>query len=207
VNKFTELMKLMEEEEPEPADVIVWLQGDKLDRGEKVMQLCIEDGYASNIILSGTNVNPHYEDYVSLGTMAHWLIDTAPDLRDIGFPSSMFIDHSATNTYEHAEGVLRIAREMGWKRLLLVTSLYHQPRAFLAFLPYLQPNEVIINQPWKGVSFREKEANYKYPFRAGNGYLTEQEWEKVDRGVEVKLLASIEEGIAYINNRMKKACK
>lgn len=207
MNKYTELMKLMEKEEPEPADAIVWLQGDKLDRGEKVSQLCVEDGYASNIILSGNNVNTHYADFVSLGTMAHWLIDIVPNLCATGFPRGVFIDRSAANTYEHPLGVLGIAREMGWKRLLLVTSLYHQPRAFLAFLPHLQPDEVIINQPWTGVSFREKQADMK-----GHRllYTMEQEADKVDsrnrplvkKFAEMQVLATVDEGIDYINNRL-----
>jgi len=191
MNKFTELMKLMEEEEPEYADAIIWLQGDKLDRMEKVVEL-YEGGFAHNLIISGNNVNRDYPDFISLESMVEGalasFIPTSP---------CIFVDPGANNTYEHPDGVLGIAREFGWKRLLLVTSLYHQPRAFLSFLMHVK-NETIINQPWKGVSFREGE------YQGGKGglrTLMRHELNKVDRGVEMKMLASIEEGIDYINNR------
>ncbi len=197
MNKFTELMKLMEEEEPEQADAIVWLQGDKLDRLEKVVELCIKP-LAANIIISGNSTNSHYDDFVSLEAMVEGVL---ADLSTSSTPLSLriLVDQEAKNTYEHPEGVLSIAREMGWKRLLLVTSLYHQPRAFLAFLPHLQPDEVIINQPWKGISFRERKAWH----RGELPHVHADEWKKINQHAGMAL-ATIDEGIAYINNRINR---
>jgi len=53
------------------------------------------------------------------------------------------------------------------------------------------------------VSFREKEAN-KTANMEGSGLvsLAVREADKVNRGVEMKMLATIDEGITYINNRV-----
>jgi len=49
-------------------------------------------------------------------------------------PDRLILDTAAMNTREQAVNVVALAKEHGWRRLMLVVSPYHAPRAFLTFL-------------------------------------------------------------------------
>lgn len=53
-------------------------------------------------------------------------------------PDRILIDADAQHTREQAINTLALAREKGWKRLTIVASDYHLPRAFLTFLAAVQ---------------------------------------------------------------------
>lgn len=46
----------------------------------------------------------------------------------------IMVDAESTNTREQAVKVVALAMEHGWRRIMLVMSPYHAPRAFLTFL-------------------------------------------------------------------------
>jgi uncharacterized SAM-binding protein YcdF (DUF218 family) len=50
----------------------------------------------------------------------------------------ILLDEQAQNTHEQAVNVVATAKERDWKRILIVASPYHMPRAFLTFLRELQ---------------------------------------------------------------------
>lgn len=51
-------------------------------------------------------------------------------------------DDQSRNTREQAENIIAMTEEEGWKRLMLVASPYHMPRAFLTFLKVLQERDL-----------------------------------------------------------------
>jgi hypothetical protein len=52
-------------------------------------------------------------------------------------PDRIILESESTNTREQAVAVVRLACDLGWRRLLLVASSYHAPRAYLTFLKEL----------------------------------------------------------------------
>jgi uncharacterized SAM-binding protein YcdF (DUF218 family) len=52
-------------------------------------------------------------------------------------PARVLIDDDSQNTRQQAVNVIEMAEARGWKRILLVASAYHAPRAFLTFLQVL----------------------------------------------------------------------
>lgn len=129
---FQKLYNLLLEEKPEKSDVVIWLQGDRYDRGNKVLELyklklaklIIISG---NDILIGPNVRPG-EDNISLLDMKNYLLGSGVKGTDI------LIDDGAFNTKDQALHIIKSAKQKGWKKIILVSSAYHQPRAFLSFV-------------------------------------------------------------------------
>lgn len=114
------------------SQAIVWLQGDRYDRGGKVAEL-YKQGWAAKIIVTGNNVllgkNKRPEEInISLNKMIDWLISRGVSRQQV------IIDDNSLNVKEQAINVIKIAKDQGWKSLILVASAYHQPRAFLTFL-------------------------------------------------------------------------
>lgn len=143
-----QLQSMIEEEKPRAADVIVWLQGDRYDRAEKVLSL-FTAGFARLILLSGNNIligeGPRPgENNISLVEMKQWLMShQVPE-------NAMVVDETSMNTREQAIHIVTIARERGWRRLILVGSIQYQLRVFLTFVKAaheLAWDGEIINQP------------------------------------------------------------
>jgi uncharacterized SAM-binding protein YcdF (DUF218 family) len=131
---------------PVRADAIVWLQGDRYDRADKVLDLYLSNfapriALTGNDVLVGTEPRPD-ETNITLGEMREWLIARGvPD-------STIRIDSDSMNTREQAIHVMEMAAT--WRAILLVASPFHQPRAFLTFLQ--RAREIgwsgrIVNQP------------------------------------------------------------
>lgn len=69
--------------------------------------------------------------------------DARRDLLSKGVaPDRIIVEAESQHTREQAERVLDIAAEREWKRLMLVASSYHIPRAFLTFLKVLDERGV-----------------------------------------------------------------
>lgn len=127
-----ELQRLVMSEQPSPADAIVWLQGNRYDRGPKVLAL-YRAGHAPAIVITGNDVR-HDEAaaqdgvHVMVGDLRQWLL--ARDVPD----AAIVVDVAAMHTHDQATHVIAIARDRRWRTLLLVASPHHQARAFLTFL-------------------------------------------------------------------------
>lgn len=143
-----QLLDRLIKQKPVKSDVIVWLQGDRLDRGRQVWEL-YQQGFAPLIFVTGNNkligLGPRPgENDMPINEIQTWL-------RKQGVPSAaIIVDDQALNTWEQAVNTIRLALENDWQRLLLVTSPYHQARAFLTFLKAMRAgdwNGKIINQP------------------------------------------------------------
>lgn len=144
----SELLDLLSRQPSRRADVIVWLQGDRLDRGGKVLEL-YKNKQADKILISGNNklvgVGPRPgEDDLPLGVLRDYLIKAGVPEADI------MVEDESLNSAAQARNVLALSKENGWKTLIIVSSPFHQPRAFLSFLKAmdkLKIDVILINQP------------------------------------------------------------
>ncbi|MCX6779803.1 MAG: YdcF family protein, partial [Candidatus Magasanikbacteria bacterium] len=132
--QFENLQSLVLSQKHIKAQAIVWLQGDRLDRGQKVVEL-FEKKFASKILISGNNVlvgngtRPGEND-LSLKKINLWLIKK-------GIPKNAIItEDQSLNTAQQAKNVLKFCLNKKWRKVIVVTSPYHQMRAFLTFLKY-----------------------------------------------------------------------
>lgn len=106
-------------------DCIVLLEGDGEARIPTTVEM-FRQGAAPRILVTGGLDNPPF------CLSAHTL---AAKLMGLGVaPSAIDVDADAMNTWEQAHNTLVRAQKEGWKRLLLVASPFHAPRAFLTFL-------------------------------------------------------------------------
>jgi len=143
-----ELQGLLLHEQPSHADVIVWLQGDRFDRGPRALHL-YKLNFAPRIVITGNNLllkkgfRPS-ESNISLSVMESLLKEKGVPPKDI------IVEQRSMNTREQAVNVLALAKNNNWKIILLVGSTYHQIRPFLTFLKRAKEigwHGVIINQP------------------------------------------------------------
>jgi uncharacterized SAM-binding protein YcdF (DUF218 family) len=106
---------------PQKADIVVVLAGDGYGRRILKGGELIKDGWAPRALISGPN-----------GNYGHYECDLAiPFAVKAGYPESDFIhlEHRARSTEQEAQVVTAKLREMGVKKVLLVTSDYHTHRA------------------------------------------------------------------------------
>lgn len=120
------------EEKPLRADAIVVLGDDNYagDRASRAAELFAE-GWAPRVVASGRWLRP----YASIAELIE------RDLAERGVPREAILRYpsSASNTYEEAQALARLAREHGWRRLNIVTSNYHTRRARYIFRKTLGP--------------------------------------------------------------------
>jgi len=110
---------------PQKADLIVVLAGDGFGRRILTAAELVKDGWAPQALISGPN--GHYGNYEC---------DLAiPFAVRAGYPEAYFIhlEHHARSTTEEARVVVAKLREMGVKRVILLTSNYHTRRAGAIF--------------------------------------------------------------------------
>jgi uncharacterized SAM-binding protein YcdF (DUF218 family) len=59
-------------------------------------------------------------------------------------PQSVFIEQESLHTRENAEYVLRLLKQHQMRRIILVTSPFHQQRTYLTFAKVFQPHDIQI---------------------------------------------------------------
>lgn len=112
---------LVKADTPVKSDIVVVLAGDGF--GNRILKAgeLIKEGYAPHALISGPD-----------GSYGNYECDLAiPFAVRAGFPESYFIplQHHARSTGEEAQAVVAKLREMGVKRMILVTSSYHTRRS------------------------------------------------------------------------------
>ncbi|MBI3307887.1 MAG: YdcF family protein [Candidatus Melainabacteria bacterium] len=137
-----ELFSALLRQKPVPADVIVFLQGDRFDRIDKVQSL-FHNSLASLVLITGNNVligqgKRYEENDVHLSKLKERLINK-------GIPeAAIIIDEHSSNTFDQAVNTIKTAKKKKWSTLLIVTSPYHVLRAYLTFIKQFK------KQRWKG---------------------------------------------------------
>lgn len=194
--RIREMLNLIEKEKPQKADAIVWLQGDRYDRSKKVLSL-FRKGWANKIIVSGNNelIGPDKkegEKNISLIEMVNWLKKRGVKT------SQILIESESFNTEDQAKNILRLSQKMGWEKIILVTSLYHQLRVFLTFLKKAQKigwKGILINQPVK-INWNKIPGGRKKKCKE----LFKEELKKIKKYRDN--MATIREGLSYLKNKL-----
>ncbi|HVQ44229.1 MAG TPA: YdcF family protein [Candidatus Saccharimonadia bacterium] len=119
------------------ADAVVAISGGETKTRTAEAIKLYQDGYAAHLIFSGAALDPNSPSNAkTMGATA----------RDAGVPSAAIaLDELANNTRENANGVAAIIRDKHLHSIILVTSPYHQRRAYLEFRRALGQDFVIIN--------------------------------------------------------------
>lgn len=115
---------LSPQKQPVKSDVIVVVSGGQTtSRAEKGIEL-YKQGYAPKIVFSGAALDDGPSNAYAMRDQA--LTDGIP-------ASDISIDEKSQNTFENAENSKRIIDEYDAKKIILVTSPYHQRRANQTF--------------------------------------------------------------------------
>lgn len=108
------------------SDVAILLEGDGFFRFQKAVEL-YQRGLVNKILFSGNVVDKDYGSYP--------YEEVKPYILKGGVSEEDLIhENRSTNTHEQAIEVIKLAKQNGWKKLVLIASHEHQYRAYLTFL-------------------------------------------------------------------------
>ena len=126
---------LSPQQAPQKADAIVVVSGGQTtSRAAKGIEL-FKEGYAPNIIFSGAAIDDGPSNAYAMRQQA----------LDAGISKdNIFIDEISQNTYENALHSKEIINQLKSKKIILVTSPYHQRRANQTFRAVLGPDYEVI---------------------------------------------------------------
>lgn len=130
---------LIQEDQLEKADAIVVLSGNSFDRGNKAVQL-YQKGLAPVLICPGGN--PAYE-FEILGMHITEAEAAKINLVRQGIPANAIVLLNAgTSTAEEAELIAEYLKNNNYRKVILLTSLYHTRRAKKVFSKYLRNSNI-----------------------------------------------------------------
>jgi uncharacterized SAM-binding protein YcdF (DUF218 family) len=128
------------------ADAIVAISGGETQARTQEAVRLYNKGFAPALIFSGAALDPNGPSNAR---------SMARDAEIAGVPAAaIHLDETAANTRQNAQGVAGIVRDQGYHAIILVTSPYHQRRAYILFRRALGPTFPIINhssydQAWR----------------------------------------------------------
>jgi len=119
------------------SDVIVAISGGETSsRAEEAIRL-YKDGWANRLIFSGAAQDPSSPSNASA---------MAAEAVAAGVPAAAIdLDETSTDTRQNAANVKGIVDAKGYRSIILVTSPYHQRRAFILFRRALPKQVTVIN--------------------------------------------------------------
>jgi uncharacterized SAM-binding protein YcdF (DUF218 family) len=171
------------------SDAIVYLEGDALNRTDKVLEL-YKNGWAKKIVFSGGIYNETY------GSLPYKFI--SPELIKHVDEESIIVEDQSQHTRQQAENVIQLCKNNNWNSIILVGSHYHQYRAFLTFLKVLI--EESLHQTLKIINAPADQLDWFKPHGyGGNRYeLMYKEFEKIQAYSINGHVASYKEAIDYL---------
>jgi uncharacterized SAM-binding protein YcdF (DUF218 family) len=119
----------------EHADAIVVLAGTRAERWLEAVDL-FRDGWAPRIVLSRGRIDIGEAKLSALGVRFPQDADLARDaMLQMNVPADaiVLLPESLDNTAQEAASARRLAAAAGWRRIIVVTSMYHSRRAGYAF--------------------------------------------------------------------------
>ncbi|HRN94276.1 MAG TPA: YdcF family protein [Chitinophagales bacterium] len=125
----------------EKADAIIILSGGSYDRGNKAAEI-FKQGFAPLIICPGSN--PAYE-FKILNINITESEQAKMNLLRLGIPdSAIVVINKGTSTYEEAQAIGEYLKTKPYKKIILLTSLYHTKRAKQVFEKFIPHNIKLI---------------------------------------------------------------
>ncbi len=168
------------------ADVIFLAEGDGYNRVPYAVEL-YKRGLAPTIAIVGGDTRREYGSFLS-GELKTELLKT-------GIPESVIhCEETGAHTKGEADRMMQLARERGWKSVLVLTSPHHQYRTFLTWLASMRQ---------AGLDLTLVNAPAPLPWFASNPWgrradLLEGEMKRIDEYQKKGDVASFEEGLAYL---------
>jgi uncharacterized SAM-binding protein YcdF (DUF218 family) len=126
---------LVSQQPLEHADAIVVLAGTRAERWLEAVDL-FRDGWAPRIVLSRGRIDNGEAKLSAIGVRFPQDADLARDaMLQMNVPADaiLFLPESLDNTAQEAASARRLATASGWRRIIVVTSMYHSRRAGYAF--------------------------------------------------------------------------
>lgn len=195
------LLNLLLKQKPVPADAIILIQGDRLDRAPLAKEL-YQKGFAPRIIITGNNVligegKRFEENDIHLSELKNYLIKEGIPEKNISIEDQSF------NTKDQAAHSIKTAARNHWSKLLIVTSPYHTVRTYLMFLKQIK------EQSWKGKIYIQG-ADLSWDAPPSGRIKTAREIipveiEKIKK--HKNDTSDIKEGFEYMKNQLKEEVK
>jgi len=170
----------------EKSDAVVCLEGDSYNRLNQAVKI-LKQRLAKNIVISGGRNNPPFSIPASILTK---------ELLKKKIPQNKIItEEKSQNTYEQGIEVMKIAKKRKWKRIILIASHFHQPRAYLTFLRTMRDLKLkiqIFNAPVRELSWFNKTS-----LKLSRLQLLEEEFKKIKEYAKKGHIATSKEAIKY----------
>lgn len=177
---------LLDQQPHTRADVLFLAAGDGNNRIAHATHL-YREGYAPLIAIVS---NDRRYEYGSSPAS-----DLKLELLKAGVPEdALYTEEVAENTKIESVRMMELAKEKGWKKILLVTSPHHQYRVFLTWLKSMQDAElklVLQNAPAPLPWFTKNQWGRRID-------LLEGEWKRIEEYQLKGDIASFADGIAYL---------
>jgi len=186
MNDKEKFLVLISNERLKKADAIILLEGDGLNRVKHTADL-YKAGWADIAVVSGGIYTLAYGSYPSEYLVPELIKEGVP-------PERILIEGKSQHTQEQAEEVLELANGRGWKKIILVASPHHQPRAFLTFLKVMNEKQMkiqLINASARELSWFEETGWGK------RITLIDSEFEKIEKYGALGQMATFKEAIEY----------
>lgn len=183
-------MALLANDRLQKADAIVVLEGDLFERNTEAARLYGELKIAPLVVFSGGDTSKlAYARPAS--EMQREFLKRVPNARTD-------LEVRSQHTGDQATEIMKMAKERGWKSIIIVASHYHQYRAFLTFLKAMRESGlslVLSSSPAKPKWF-EILQNNRHERRID---ALEDEFKKIDAyRNEFGNVATYDEGIEYL---------
>lgn len=181
-----ELLALVYNDRLKRADAVICLEGDGEARVGKTLEI-FRKGLAKIIVVSGGLNKPPF----SLGA-----VNMSKKFIEKGVAKDkLIIEEKSQNTYEQAKEVIKIVKQKNWRKIILVASNFHQPRAYLTFLRAMQDAKFkiqIFNAPVRELLWFKKTA-----LGFNRLELLRDEFKKIDGYFRKGHLVGVKEAIKY----------
>ena len=183
---LSEMLALVFNDRVLKSEAIVCLTGDGLARVPRTAEL-FKDKLGKWIIVSGGYDNPPFS--LPAKKLKKELIKQGVS------PKKIILEQDSQNTREQAKNVMEIVKKRKWKKIILVASHFHQPRAFMTFLKAMKDARMkifIFNAPAKELSWFNE-----LPSGFSRFQLLGKELKKVNQYQKKGHLADLKEVIDY----------
>ncbi len=172
-------------------DVIFVMQGDGVHRAAHAVDLW-KRGFAPLVAIVGSADDRAYGSFPSREVRAEMI--------RLGLPEDalLFEDTRGAHTRAEADRALELAKERGWKTILVLTSPHHQYRAFLTFVQAMQDGGVKLKIINAVAPLSMTEQN---PWGARDT-LQARNFDKLEEYQQKGDVASYEDGIRYLQTQV-----
>jgi len=180
------LISLINDEELKKSEAAVLLEGDGYNRISQTVKL-FKEKWAKWVIVSGGYNNPPFS--IPAKNLSKALVKKGIPIQKI------ILEEKSQNTHEQAVEIMKLTKKRKWKKIILVASTFHQPRAYLTFIKVMEQLNMkikIFNSPAQGLSWFKKTA-----LNLNRLQLLEIELKKIEKYLKTGQIVSFKKALNY----------